>query len=142
MNFLASPLGVFLILGLVAVAVFTFEPARYVGVWKEIAKRYETDQQPPSIQFMGEGIFLGAIEVTRIDATVEEEGFWMIYPDPAEKKEPGRFLIPWDCVRFKEEKDTQHVFQIRLNGPVDLFVSNGLGTAMRRKSQEMPPGVE
>lgn len=142
MDFLASPLGVFLILGIVAVAAFTFEPARYVGVWKEIARRYETDQTPPSIQFAGEGVFLGKIEVTRIDAAIEEEGFWMIYPDPTGKREPGRFLIPWECIRFKEERDTRHVFQIRLKGPVDLYVSNELGMALRRRSQEMPPGVE
>ena len=142
MDFLASPLGVFLILGLVAIAVFTFEPARYVGVWKEIASRYETDQQPPSVQFTGEGVFLGAVEVTRIDVALEDQGFWMIYPDPADIKEPGRFLIPWDCIRFREERDTQHVFQIRLKGPVDLVVSNELGTALRRRAQEMPPGVE
>lgn len=141
MNFLASPLGVFLILGLVAVAAFTFEPARYVGVWKEIAKRYESSREPASVQFKGEGVFLGLFEVTRIDAGIEDEGFWMIYPDPAGKKEPGRFLIPWECIRFKEEKDTRYVFQIRLKEPVDFLVSHELGAALRRRSQEMPPGV-
>ena len=101
MDFLASPLGVFLILGLVAVAVFTFEPACYVGVWKEMAKRYETDRKPPSVQFTGEGIFLGLLEVTRIDAGVSDDGFWILDPDPAGKKEPGRVLGPWDRIRFK-----------------------------------------
>lgn len=142
MDFLASPLGVFLILGFVAVAVFTFEPARYVGVWKEMAKRYATDREPRSIQFTGEGVFLGLLEVTRIDAGVGDDGFWILYPDPAGKKEPGRFLVPWDCIRFKEEKDTQQVFQIRLKGPVEFFVSYELGTALRRHAQDMPPGVE
>ena len=138
MDFLATPLGVLVILGVVAVATFVYEPAKYVGVWREVAKRYETDRRPSSISFSGEDITLGIFEFTRIDAFLDDEGFWMVYRGPDPKKAPECVLIPWDCIRFKEEGEEKHNFQIRLKNPLEFHVSPELGAALRRRSQNMP----
>jgi uncharacterized protein involved in outer membrane biogenesis len=43
MDFLASPFGVVLILAIVAIAAFTFQPTKYVGIWQKVAECYETE---------------------------------------------------------------------------------------------------
>ncbi len=138
MDFLASPLGVILILGIVAVAAFSFEPAKYVGDWRELAKRYETNRRPSSVAFPGEKISLGLYEFAYIDAALDDDGFWMVYSGPDPKKAPECTLIPWDCIRFKEEQESRHNFQIRLKGPLEFYVSPQLGAALQRRSQSMP----
>ena len=138
MNFLATPLGVLVILGVVAVAAFVYEPAKYVGVWREVAERYETNRRPSSIAFSGEDITLGIYEFSRIDAFLDDEGFWMVYKGPDPKKAPECVLVPWDCIRFKEERESGHDFQIRLKKPLEFRVSQELGAALQRRSQSMP----
>ena len=140
MDFLASPIGVLLILGIVAIAAIVYEPARYVGAWREVAQRYETDRRPSSIAFSGEEVALGVYEFSHIDAALDDEGFWMLYSGPDPKKAPACVLVPWDCIRFKEEKDSRHNFQIRLKRPLEFYVSPELGTALQRRSQSMPNG--
>ncbi len=138
MDFLASPLGVLAILAIVAVAAFVYEPVRYVAEWREVAKRYATHRRPSSVAFPGEDISLGIHELTRIDAALDDEGFWMLYNGPDPAKAPQCVLVPWDCIRFKDEKDSRHNFQIRLERPLEFFVSPELGAALRRRSQSMP----
>lgn len=142
MDFLASPFGVLMILGVVAVAAFSFQPAKYVGIWNKIAELYETDRRPTSVAFRDEDIVLGLHELTRIDAALNDDGFWMVYNGPDSRKAPGCTLIPWDCIRFKEDKGSKHVFQIRLKGPLKFTVSAELGNALQRRSMQMPPGIE
>jgi hypothetical protein len=142
MDFLASPFGVMMILGIVAVAAVVFQPAKYVGIWRDAAELYATDRRPASITFQNEDVRLGIYEFTRIDAALNDEGFWMVYSGPDPRKAPPCTLIPWDCIRFKEDKDSKQVFQIRLKGPKDFFVSPELGNALQRRSMQMPPGVE
>jgi hypothetical protein len=142
MDFLASPMGVMLILGIVAVAAFRFEPARYQGVWRDVAKLYETDQRPSSITFPREEVSLGSFEVTQMNAAVNDGGLWMLYDGPEPPKAPKCVLIPWDCIRFKGEDDDTHNFQIRVKGPVEFYVSPSLGNAMQRRCSPMPAGVE
>jgi len=141
MDFLASPFGVMLILGFVAIAAFSFQPAKYVGVWSKVAERYETEKRPASTAFHDEDIALGRSEFTRIDAALNDEGFWMVYNGPDPRKAPGCTLIPWDCIRFKEDKGSKQVFQIRLKGPLNFVVSPELGNALQRRSMQMPEGV-
>jgi hypothetical protein len=142
MDFLASPFGVVIILGIVTVAAFSYQPAKYVGVWRKVAELYETDRRPASVTFRNEDVALGLYELTRIDAALNDEGFWMVYSGPDPHKAPGCTLIPWDCIRFKEEKGSKHVFQIRLKGPLEFIVSPELGSALQRRSMQMPSGVE
>lgn len=138
MDFLASPLGVLAILAIVAVAAVTFQPARYVGEWREMAQRYETDRRPSSTAFPGEDITLGSLEFARVDVAVDDEGFWMVYSGPDPSKAPPCVLVPWDCIRFKQESAGRHNFQIRLKNPLEFLVSPGLGAALQRRSQRMP----
>jgi hypothetical protein len=138
MDFLATPLGVLVILGVVAVAAFKYEPAKYVGVWREIATLYETNRRPPSVTFTAEGVSMGKLEYAYVDAALNDEGFWMMYSGPDPKKAPECVLIPWDCIRFKEEGKSGHNFEIRLKKPLEFHVSPGLGAALRRRSQSMP----
>lgn len=138
MSFLASPLGVFAILAVVAIAAVVFQPARYVGIWREVAKFYETERRPSARQFHNEEISLGLFEFARIDAALDDEGFWMLYGGPDPRKAPRCVLIPWDCIRYKQETDSAHNYQIRLKDPQELLVSPELGAALKRRSQRMP----
>jgi hypothetical protein len=132
MDFLASPLGVLVILGIVAVVAFKYEPARYVGVWREVAQRYETNRRPSSITFTAEEVSMGRFEYAHVNAALDDEGFWMVYSGPDPKKAPECVLIPWDCIRFKEEGKSRHNFQIRLKKPLEFHVSQELGAALQR----------
>lgn len=142
MDFLASPFGVVVILGIVAIAAFVYQPAKYVGVWREVAELYETQRRPASVVFQGEDVALGRLEFTKIDAALNDEGFWMLYSGPGPGRVPSCTLIPWDCIRFRKDKGSKHVFQIRLKKPLELAVSPELGSALQRRSMQMPPGVE
>jgi len=142
MDFLASPLGVMLILGIVTVAAFVYQPARYVGVWREVAERYETNRRPSSVAFPAEDVKFHTYEFTRIDAALDDEGFWMLYNGPDPHKAPACVLIPWDCIRFKKEGVSRHNFQVRLKDPVEFHVSHELGGALRRRSETMPEGMD
>jgi hypothetical protein len=138
MDFLASPLGVLLILGAVTAAAFAFRPSAFVGAWRPVAKRYETNAHPSSIAFPGEDVSLNSHEITRIDAALDDNGFWMLFKQPDPRQPPGRLLIPWDCIRFKEANEGSYNFQIRLDKPIEFYVSPGLGSALKRRSQGMP----
>lgn len=142
MDFLASPFGVMAILGIVAVAAFAYQPAKYVGVWRKVAERYETDRRPSSVAFPDEDVAFGVSEFTRIDAALDDEGFWMLYSGPDPRTAPGCTLIPWDCIRFKADTGSKHNFQIRLKKPLEFFVSPELGSALQRRSMQMPTGIE
>lgn len=142
MDFLASPIGVLVILGIVAVAAFVYEPAKYVGAWREVAKRYETNRRPPSIAFPGESISLGIYEFTHVDSALDDEGVWLMYNGPDPKKAPACVLIPWDCIRFNQVQESRHNFQIRLKKPLEFYVSPDLGAALQRRSMPMPAGIE
>jgi hypothetical protein len=138
MDFLASPLGVLAILAIVAVAAVTFQPAKYVGIWRQVAQHYETERRPSSTQFPGENVSLGLHEFARVDAALDDEGFWMMYSGPDPQKAPACVLIPWDCIRFRRISESRHNFQIRLKDPLEFLVSPELGAALERRSQRMP----
>ena len=138
MDFLASPFGVMIILGIVAVAAVTFQPTKYLGAWRQVAEHYETDRRPSNAAFPNEDVSLGKFGVTRVDAALDDEGFWMLYNGPEPKMAPDCVLIPWDCIRFKQENDATHNFQIRLKKPLEFFVSKELGASLQRRSMTMP----
>jgi len=136
MDFINSPLAVLLILGIVAVAAVAFEPAKFVGAWRELDKLYGTERRPTSVTFRAENIEVGSLNSSRIDAALDDDGFWIIYADgPEPKKAPDCVLIPWDCVRFRQEKGDRQNFQLRGKKPIELMVSSELGTALQRRSQ-------
>ena len=140
MDFLASPFGVMIILGIVAVAAFSFQPATFSGAWRAVAKRYETERRPVSVNFPDEEVSLNTYNVTRVDAAVHDDGLWMLFNRPTPGNPQACLLIPWDCIRFKEEQDNWHNFQIRLKDPLEFFASPELGAALQRRSQQMPTG--
>lgn len=135
MDFINSPLAVLLILGVVAVAAVAFEPAKFVGAWRELDKLYGTERRPPSLAFRGESIAVGSLNYSRVDAGLDDDGFWIVYAGPDPKKAPDCVLIPWDCVRFRQEKGDRQNFQLRGKKPIELMVSSELGTALQRRSQ-------
>ncbi len=142
MDFLASPFGVMAILGIVAVAAVVFQPAKYVGIWQKVAELYATERRPSSTAFPGEDVAFGLYEFTRIDAALDDEGFWMVYNGPDPRKAPPCALVPWDCIRFKDNKGDRYNFQIRLKKPQEFYVSPELGSALQRRSMKMPSGIE
>lgn len=135
MDFITSPLFVFLLLAAVATAAVMFEPARYSGHWRELAARYETAQRPANFTFPGEHVELGLAELAQIDAAVDDNGFWIAATGPEPRKSPDCLLVPWDSVRYRRDnKDRQH-FQLRGKDPIDLMVSHELGNALQRRSE-------
>ena len=127
MDFLASPLGVFVILAVVTIAVVFFDPAKFAGAWRELMQRYATDQRPSSVTFPNEVIELGNVKAMPIDVALDDDGLWLIYLTQC-------VFLPWDCVRYRQEKDGRQNFQLRGKDPIELWVSRGLGTAMQRRS--------
>lgn len=139
MEFLASPLGVFLILAVVTIAAFSFEPAGPVGHWKELATLYGADQQPTSVAFNDVSIVLGDPKsvlagLARVDVALDDEFLWILSTEPAAKKQPVSLKIPWDCVRYRQAKGDKQNFQLRGKDPIELWVSTDLGNAMQRRS--------
>lgn len=134
MDFLASPLGVFVILAIVTLAVIFFDPAKVASAWRELVARYATDQRPASIGFPNEVVSLANVKSMRIDVTLDEDGLWLLHP----AQTPGQLVecvfLPWDCVRYRQEADNRQNFQLRGRDPIELWVSRELGTAMQRRS--------
>lgn len=135
MDFVTSPLFVFLLLGLVATAAFMFEPGGLTGEWRELAKLYATERRPSSITFESEQVELSMLGLTQIDAALDDEGFWILINAPADGKVRACLLIPWDCVRFRQTRENRQFFQLRGKDPVDFLVSNNLGNALQRRSE-------
>lgn len=134
MEFITSPLFVFLLLGVVATAAVMFEPSGLTGEWRELAKRYGTERQPASIAFPSERVELGVLGLTEIDAALDDEGFWILIKAPDGEKVRASLLLPWDCVRFRADKQSKQHFQLRGKDPIDFYVSNSLGNALQRRS--------
>ncbi len=134
MDFITSPLFVLLFLAAVAIAAFSFEPSKFVGSWREIGALYGSERLPKSLTFREEGIELDHDNFTQVDAALDDKGFWMVYQGAILGKAPNCVLIPWDCVRFRQDKGDKQNFQIRGKKPIELVVSAELGTAMQRRS--------
>ncbi len=135
MNFITSPLFVFLLLGAVATAAFMFEPSGLTGEWRELAKRYATERRPASIAFSGEHVELGLLGLTQIDAALDDEGLWIVINGTQAGKVRACLLIPWDCVRFRQDKQDKQYFQLRGKEPINFMVSRELGNALQRRSE-------
>lgn len=134
MDFITSPLFVFLILAAVAIAAFSFEPAKFTGAWREIGALYASERLPTAPTFRDESIQIGRDNFTHIDAALDDEGFWMVFQGTTATNPPNCVLIPWDCVRFRQDKGDKQNFQIRGKNPIELLVSAELGTALQRRS--------
>jgi hypothetical protein len=134
MDFITSPVFVLLILVAVTIAAFSFEPAKFVGAWREIGALYESERLPTSLTFRDVSIKLGADDFAHIDAALDDEGFWMVFQGTTQGKAANCVLIPWDCVRFRQDKGDKQNFQIRGKNPIELMVSAELGTALQRRS--------
>ena len=66
---------------------------------------------------------------------MNDDGFWIVHTKNFEPKNaPECLRIPWNCVRFRQEKENGQNFQIRGKSPIELWVSNELGTAIQRRS--------
>lgn len=135
MDFITSPLFVLLLLGAVATAVVMFEPSRLRGAWRELAALYLTEQRPANIAFKSERIALGLTDLALIDAAIDDNGFWLLATGPEPRTVPDCLLVPWDCVRYRGDKEDRQHFQLRGKDPIDLFVSHELGNALQRRSQ-------
>lgn len=134
MDFLASPLGVFVILAVVTLAVIFLDPAKLSGAWRELVALYATDQRPASIGFPNEVVELANVKSIRIDVALDADGLWLVHPAQSPGQMVQCLFLPWDCVRYRQERDNRQNFQLRGRDPVELWVSRELGTAMQRRS--------
>ena len=135
MDFITSPLFVFLLLGVVATAAVMFEPSGLTGEWRELAKRYATQRRPASIAFPSEHVELGLLGLSQIDAALDDEGFWIVTNGTGAGKVSAYLLIPWDCVRFRQDKQEKQYFQLRGKDPINFMVSRELGNALQRRCE-------
>ena len=143
MDLLASPAGVFIILLVVVIAAFNFQPAGLAGPWKELATLYASDQRPKSIQFPNESIDVGSSKPMNAPAipgfdsmniALDEDGFWLLSTKDALENASVCLFLPWDCVRYRQTKGERQNFQMRGKDPIELWVSNELGDAMQRRA--------
>ncbi len=143
MDLLASPAGVLIILLVVVIAAFNFQPADFMGPWKELADLYATDKRPTSVQFPNESIEVGSIEVMKpsnfpglshMNIALDEDGFWLLSDESGPGKPAVCLFLPWDCVRYRQTKGERQNFQMRGKDPIELWVSNELGDAMQRRA--------
>jgi len=134
MDFIASPLGVLVILAFVTIVAISFEPTKFAGAWRELVQRYATDRRPASITFPGETIELGKFKFMNIDAALDDDGFWLVNEAQGPGKAAHCVFLPWDCVRYRQDKDGKQNFQLRGKQPIELWVSQELGRAMQRRS--------
>ncbi len=136
MDFLASPIGVFIILAFVTIVALKFEPANPIGAWRELNERYRTDQRPVSTTFKGESVQVGGglPNISRVDASLDDDGLWLIFADPDPNKASNCLFLPWDCVRYRQDKNGRQNFQLRGKDPIEFWVSPELGDAMQRRS--------
>lgn len=134
MDFIASPLGVMIILAAVTIAAVTFEPKKFTGAWRELAQLYGTDKRPRSVAFRDESMAVGSFNFTQIDAALDDDGLWLLYEGPEPKKAPACLFLPWDCVRYRQDKDGRQNFQLRGKDPIEMWVTAELGDAMQRRS--------
>ncbi len=134
MDFIATPLGVFIILGIVVAAAFLYEPAKLTGAWRELSELYVADRRPRSTPFKNEDVEIGTANFARIDAALDDEGFWLLPSDPQRQKAPECLLVPWDCIRYRRMKGEQFFFELRGKGPIAFLVSPELGAALQRRS--------
>lgn len=135
MDFISSPLFVLLLLGAVATAAVMFEPSRLRGPWRELAALYQTEQRPAKVTFPAERIEVGLADLALIDAAIDDQGFWLLATGPEPRTAPDCLLVPWDCVRYRRDKEDRQHFQLRGKDPIDLLVSHELGNALQRRSQ-------
>ena len=146
MDLIQSPIGVLIILGLVAIAALSYVPPGFLGNYKRLAERYETDRRPGSISFPGTHVMIGRLfggprffadnvgEFARFDIALDSDGFWLLYDGPMPKKAPDCMLVPWNKIVFKREKRGTYYFDVEASDPVEISVSTKLGSAIKDKS--------
>lgn len=150
MDVIQSPIGILIILGLVAVAAVSYVPVTFLGNYKRLADRYQTERRPGSVAFPGEHIMVGRLfggprffadnmgEFARFDVALDNDGLWLLYDGPKPKKAPACMLVPWSSVLFKREKRSKFYFDIEAADPVEISVATELGSAIQRRATKQP----
>ncbi len=142
MDFIASPLGVMLILVMVAVAAFQFAPDGPSGKWAQMGEWFGTNVKPLDIAFTNEPIEVQGLAL--FDANLDDEGLWLQYSGPQPAKAPESMLIPWRCILVDGEKGGACRFQLADGRPladgekrklriVKMTTRQELGHAIRRR---------
>lgn len=136
---------VFSVLGLVAIAAVSYVPANFLGNYRRLAERFETNCRPKSITFPGEYIMVGRLirgpyffaksfgDFARFDVTIDDEGLWFLYDGPLPSKAPDCMLVPWDRVKLKNNRGHIYFFDIEASDPVEISVAATLGEAICRR---------
>ncbi len=145
MDFIASPLGVVLILILVGVAAVSYEPGQFGGKWQTMADWFASDHRPQHVSFRQESVYVGAY--AHCDVSLDMSGLWLQCDGEESRRAPPCLFIPWHCMRLRRRGNDSCVFMLRreLSGDqaerprgrvrqLDMKVGSELGEAMLRKA--------
>lgn len=136
---------IFLTLTVVTLAALAYVPTKFLGNYKRLADRYETDRRPGSIAFSRQHIMIGRLfggprffadnvgEFARFDFAFDEEGLWLLYDGPKPKKAPNCMLVPWRRITLKKDKGHLVFFDIEADDPVEISVGSALGQEIKRR---------
>ena len=145
MDFIQTPIGVLIILALVAITAVSYIPPTFLGNYKRLAERYQTESRPRSVQFPGEHIMVGRMfggsrilafrfaEFARFDVAIDDDGLWLVYDGPNPKKAPDCMFIPWSEISFKKDMQRFVSFGLAASEPVEIAVAVELGRAIQRR---------
>jgi hypothetical protein len=138
---------VFVTLTIVAVAAVAYQPSGYLGQWRKLSDRYETDRRPGRITYRGQHILVGRLfgswifwrydlgEFAKFDVEVDDDGIWFLYDGPLPKKCPPCLFVPGKNVTYLRDKRNQFFFHIDAVNPVEITTRRELGEAIKRRGQ-------
>ena len=131
MDGLSTSLLVLLILGVVAVAAVAYTPTTFLGQWRKLADRYQTENSPKSVTFPDEHIMFGKLlpllpwrsdlgEYAKFDVELDDDGLWLLYDGPLPPKCPAAHVHTRESHQVPE-RQAGAVFLSHPRGPPGAY---------------------
>lgn len=140
MEYLGPTFIVFVILLVVTIAAFSFEPANPLEAWFKLAERYQTGRRPSAVEFSDQSLLFGVKRVRRLndfarfDVTIDDFGLWIVYRNNDQDDVPSALKIPGTHVRFRGQHGQRYVFELYAEPPVRMAVRGNLGATLKQRS--------
>ena len=136
MDLLYTPVGVLLILAVVALAAFKFQPSQYPGKWQLLVDWFGATSQPVNISHPEEPVEVSGPLMCNV--TLEPDGMWL-----QQANADGFVLfIPWPHFKLKRQSANSYQFSLKKDAAtrkiIDMTVLPELGAAMVRRIPERP----
>lgn len=131
MEIFASPIGVAVLLALVATAALAWQPSEYAGSWAKLASQFESKLGPQSIDFPNESVEVDG-EFTFFGVTIARDGVWLVYDGPAPKKSPDFLYVPMNSIRIFRETSRTIAFRFGEDKTVIVEFRREIGSQIAR----------